>query len=66
MKRHKELELISKILYDIDNMKKAIGRIEHRQVSMGYGEEPTEKEFKVYSQWGEDGIIQWLIDNIYI
>ena len=26
----------------------------------------TECEFKIFSQWGEDGIIQWLVNNLEI
>lgn len=43
----------------------ALGRIEQRQVAF-YGKTIEESEFKVYSQWGEDGIIQYLIRRVPI
>lgn len=57
---------IHKISRDIENMKKAIGRIENRQCCESKGATASENEFKVYSQFGEDGIIQWLIRNLEI
>lgn len=56
------------IRQDLDLMKRALGRIEGRQFestfcSIGGG---CSWEFQVYSQWGEDGIIQHLIKNINI
>jgi len=42
----------------------ALGRIEARQTKAAIC--PEDAEFQVFSQWGEDGIIQWLINNISI
>ena len=42
----------------------ALGRIEARQTKNASC--PEEAEFQTFSQWGEDGIIQWLINNISI
>jgi len=46
-------------------MQEALGRIESRQVSV-MASTPTKAEFRVFSQWGEDGIIQYLIDRVPI
>lgn len=44
----------------------ALGRIESRQCRTLNSKDIGDNEFKVFSQWGEDGIIQFLIDNIDI
>jgi len=58
------------MLYDINSkltkLQQAIGRIESRQNDMLKTREFAENEFQVYSQWGEDGLIQYLIKNIAI
>lgn len=43
-------------------LQEAIGRVEARQ-SAG-AETLRESEFRVFSQWGEDGIIQWLLARV--
>jgi len=48
----------------IDNIQQALGRIEARQLKNE--QEIANTEFRVYSQWGEDGIIQHLINKIEI
>lgn len=50
----------------INYLKIAIGRIEKRQIQDGNDYEISKAEFQVFSQWGEDGIIQFLINNIDI
>lgn len=55
--------IVRKMERDMDNMKMLIGQIVERQ--MGQLAEDC-REYKVYSQWGEDGIIQWLINSIPI
>lgn len=45
--------LLAKLLVEKNKEKKEISDV-------------REVEFKVFSQWGEDGIIQWLINNINI
>ena len=47
----------------IARLQEAIGRIESRQVALSDGV-PSEREFRVFSQWGEDGIIQYLIRQV--
>lgn len=46
---------------DLQYIRLALGRIENRQINKIYS-----TEFKVFSQWGEDGIIQYLLNNIKI
>ena len=44
----------------------ALGRIESRQCKSIDSKDILDYEFKVSSQWGEDGIIQYLVNNIEI
>jgi hypothetical protein len=44
----------------------SVGRIEARQTSGDHGPRLADYEFRVFSQWGEDGIIQYLIRNVAI
>jgi hypothetical protein len=55
-------ELNQKIL----NLQNAIGRIEQRQLEAMGKVDHKDWEFKVHSQWGEDGIIQFLLQNVEI
>ncbi|QTN24260.1 hypothetical protein HZ992_04475 [Rhizobacter sp. AJA081-3] len=48
----------------ITRIQEALGRIEARQVAGGT--DPSLAEFRVFSQWGEDGIIQYLVANVPI
>ncbi len=50
----------------LDAMQEALGRIESRLNSNFQAVNPREHEFKVYSQWGEDGIIDYLCRTIVI
>ena len=64
----KRISQIDELIRSVDDLRQAVGRIESRQLL------PNQKarrhlhdyEFKVYSQWGEDGIIQFLINSISI
>ncbi len=47
-------------------MQEALARIESRQISNLSLEDLKKNEFKAYSQWGEDGIIQYLVNNLDI
>jgi hypothetical protein len=49
----------------IERMQEALGRIEQRQLALHEGE-PEQAEFRVFSQWGEDGIIQHLLRHVPI
>lgn len=48
----------------IYRIQEAIGRIEQRQISHVSGF--RDSEFRVFSQWGEDGIIQFLLKHVSI
>ena len=50
----------------LEDLQEAIGRIEKRQLEGITSHELRMQEFKVFSQNGEDGIIQFLIRNINI
>jgi hypothetical protein len=50
----------------IHKIQEAIGRIEGRQVGSCSGGNVFSKQYRVFSQWGEDGIIQGLISAIDI
>jgi hypothetical protein len=46
----------------ISSVQESLGRIESRQIQHSQTiDRLTDSEFKVFSQWGEDGIIQYLI-----
>jgi hypothetical protein len=47
-------------------IQEALGRIEARQLAEIGLEGLHQNEFKVYSQWGEDGIIQMLLQHVNI
>lgn len=49
----------------LGRIQEALGRIESRQLSQWRGN-PRAAEFRVFSQWGEDGIIQNLIARVPI
>jgi hypothetical protein len=46
------------------NMQEALGRIEGRQICEMPVAKIQEAEFKVFSQWGEDGILQYLLRHV--
>lgn len=48
----------------LSSIQEAVGRIEARQNLSAHT--PSEAEFKVYSQWGEDGIIQFILNRVPI
>jgi hypothetical protein len=49
----------------IIRIQEALGRIEARQVNLLHVQD-LGKEFRVFSQWGEDGIIQYLVSKLDI
>ena len=57
---------LSSISERIEDLQEAVGRIEIRQVKLEASNDIHDYEFKVFSQWGEDGIIQFLIDKVPI
>jgi hypothetical protein len=48
----------------IDRIQEALGRIEQRQSAQCL--DARQGEFRVFSQWGEDGIIQYLLRHVSI
>ena len=64
----KRISQIDELVRSIDDLQQAVGRIEARQLlpDQKPGRHLRDYEFKVYSQWGEDGIIQFLINAITI
>jgi len=50
----------------IQKIQQALGRIESRQLAQDHADGLQQSEFQVYSQWGEDGIIQKLLRHIKI
>jgi len=48
----------------LQRIQEALGRIEKRQVAANPSADFSDAEFRVFSQWGEDGIIQYLIDRV--
>lgn len=63
----RELRRISR---NVASLQEALGRVEARQtaaVALSVaGQNLADYEFRVFSQWGEDGIIQFLIRNLKI
>lgn len=60
------LRTIDRIDSRLDDLQRAAGRIESRQLTTSQSQNIQDFEFKVSSQWGEDGIIQYLTRNISI
>jgi hypothetical protein len=52
------------LVVQFEQLKLAIGRQDARRVAHAEFEEVRDAEFRVFSQWGEDGIIQYLIHKI--
>jgi hypothetical protein len=50
----------------LHKIQEALGRIENRQLQIIDSKNIKENEFRVFSQWGEDGIIQFLIRNVNV
>lgn len=50
----------------LQKIQQSLGRIEDRQLVMHNQDGFAENEYQVYSQWGEDGLIQYLIRKIEI
>ena len=50
----------------MNKLQEALGRIETRQIQNLLPSQIHESEFRVYSQWGEDGIIQHLLRHVPI
>jgi len=57
-------EMVNHFDQRLSAIQEALGRIEARQACSAQNDRIEEYEFKVFSQWGEDGIIQHLIHNV--
>ena len=60
------LNQLASIQTKLINIQKALGKIESRQLESINKLELKDNEFQVFSQWGEDGIIQMLLRHIEI
>ena len=65
-KLKKLLSFPSRVLSQLNLLQEALGRIEGRQVFSSPTDKIQDSEYRVFSQWGEDGIIQFLINKIQI
>jgi hypothetical protein len=50
----------------LQQIREALGRIEDRQLETSGQTKLSDHEYRVFSQWGEDGIIQFLLRHIEI
>ena len=50
----------------LNKLQESIGRIENRQLDIDHKSNIVGSEFRVFSQWGEDGIIQHLLRSIEV
>ena len=50
--------------YRVDELQQALGRVEMRQLREQGSNDLQAREVKVSSQWGEDGIIQFLLEKL--
>jgi hypothetical protein len=57
---------MSSVRRDIDVLRAQVGALEARFVRDLSSDRITEAEFRVFSQFGEDGIIQYLVDRVPI
>jgi hypothetical protein len=50
----------------LQQMREALGRIEDRQLAASGKTKLSDHEYRVFSQWGEDGIIQFLLRHVAV
>lgn len=60
------LRYVVNIESEIDRIKINQGLMLEALLSLNNSDQLQNHEFKVFSQWGEDGILQWIIDHIEI
>lgn len=61
-----KLRQLDDVLARVRSIQEAVGRVEARQLSGAPISSLSQAEFRVFSQWGEDGIIQRLIQEVPI
>jgi hypothetical protein len=57
---------IASLSDQLERLQEAIARVEMRQLATQSSDHIHANEFRVFSQWGEDGIIQFLINQVPI
>lgn len=60
------LRTVEALLQKLGQVQEALGRIESRQLSEKASREIRDHEYRVFSQWGEDGIIQFLLRHVRV
>lgn len=50
----------------LEFIQEALGRVEDRQLSRAEAPRLSDSEYRVFSQWGEDGIIQFLLRHVEV
>ena len=62
----RKARMLDEIVARLDRLQLAIGRMETRQLAALDADDLQANEFQVYSQWGEDGILQHLVRRVPI
>lgn len=62
----KSFRLFRRVVHQLNMIQEALGRIESRQISNLSLDQINDAEFRVFSQWGEDGIINYLVHHVPI
>jgi hypothetical protein len=57
---------IASLANRVERLQEAVARIEMRQLALSNNNDIHANEFRVFSQWGEDGIIQFLLNRVQI
>lgn len=60
----RKARLLDEIVARLDRLQQAVGRVEVRQLAALDADDLHANEFQVYSQWGEDGILQHLVRRV--
>lgn len=69
-KVHWRFNDVDRRLHDMERrlryLQEGVGRVESRQLAAPAGLSLQEREFRVFSQWGEDGIVDFLVRHVPI